>query len=133
MTEEYKEHLKVLLSNLDEEDTITLMGIILDNMYSTADINKIKRVRQNVANLNDKISSKYRDIKWGECRANGHTFEPWQRDEDTCIFVKDYEGDSHYEDYAIFERVCSNCGYHEIKRINLKELNNYGKNRTKKR
>lgn len=133
MTEEYKEHLKVLLSNLDEEDTITLTGIILENVYSTADITKIKRVKQSINELNDRISSKYRNIKWGECRANGHTFEPWQRGEDTHIFVKDYEGDSHYEDYAVYERICSNCGYHEVKRISLEELNNYGKRRTKKR
>lgn len=133
MTEENKEHLKVLLSNLDEEDAITLTGIILEKIYSTADIAKIKRVRQSINELNGKISSKYRDIKWAECRANGHAFGSWQRDEDTRIFVKDYEGDSHYEDYAVFERACSNCGYHEVKTISLEELNNYGINRTKKR
>lgn len=133
MTKEYEDKFKVLLSNLDEEDTITLMGIILDNLYSTADITKIKKVKQSINELNDRISSKYRDIKWGECRANGHTFEPWQRRDNMRIFVKDYEGDSHYEDYAIFERVCPNCGYHEVKKISLEELNNYGKRRTKKR
>lgn len=133
MTEEHKNHFKVLLSNLDEEDTITLTGIILENLYSTADITKIKRVKQSVNELNDRMSSKYRDIKWGECRANGHTFEPWQRGEDTSIFIKDYEGDSHYEDYAIYERVCTNCGYREVKRISLEELKNYGKKKTKKR
>ena len=133
MTEEHKNHFKVLLSNLDEEDTITLTGIILENLYSTADITTIKRVKQSVSELNDGISSKYRNIKWGECRENGHTFEPWQRDEDTSIFIKDYEGDSHYEDYAMFERVCTNCGYREVKRISLEELKNYGKKKTKKR
>lgn len=133
MTEEHKNHFKVLLSNLDEEDTITLTGIILENLYSTADITTIKRVKQSVSELNDGISSKYRNIKWGECRENGHTFEPWQRDEDTSIFIKDYEGDSHYEDYAMFERVCTNCGYREVKRISLEELKNYGKNKSKKR
>lgn len=133
MTEEHKNHFKVLLSNLDEEDTITLTGIILENLYSTADITKIKRVKQSVSELNDRMSSKYRDIKWGECRANGHTFEPWQRGEDTSIFIKDYEGDSHYEDYAVYERVCTNCGYREVKRISLEELKNYGKKKTKKR
>ena len=133
MTEEHKNHFKVLLSNLDEEDTITLTGIILENLYSTADITTIKRVKQSVSELNDGISSKYRNIKWGECRENGHTFEPWQRGEDASIFVRDYEGDSHYEDYAMFERVCTNCGYRETKKISLEELNNYGKSRTKKR
>ncbi len=133
MTEEHKNHFKVLLSNLDEEDTITLTGIILENLYSTADITKIKRVKQSVNELNNSISSKYRNVKWGECRENGHTFEPWQRGEDASIFVKDYEGDSHYEDYAMFERVCTNCGYRETKKISLEELNNYGKSRTKKR
>ena len=133
MTEEFKNHFKVLLSNLDEEDTITLTGIILENLYSTADITTIKRVKQSVSELNDGISSKYRNIKWGECRENGHTFEPWQRDEDTSIFIKDYEGDSHYEDYAMFERVCTNCGYREVKRISLEELKNYGKKKAKKR
>ena len=133
MTEEHKNHFKVLLSNLDEEDTITLTGIILENLYSTADITTIKRVKQSVSELNDGISSKYRNIKWGECRENGHTFEPWQRDEDTSIFIKDYEGDSHYEDYAMFERVCTNCGYREVKRISLEELKNYGKKKAKKR
>ena len=133
MTEEHKNHFKVLLSNLDEEDTITLTGIILENLYSTADITKIKRVKQSVNELNNSISSKYRNVKWGECRENGHTFEPWQRGEDASIFVMDYEGDSHYEDYAMFERVCTNCGYRETKKISLEELNNYGKSRTKKR
>ena len=133
MTEEHKNHFKVLLSNLDEEDTITLTGIILENLYSTADITKIKRVKQSVNELNDRMSSKYRDIKWGECRENGHTFEPWQRGEDASIFIKDYEGDSHYEDYAVYERVCTNCGYREVKRISLEELKNYGKKKTKKR
>ncbi len=133
MTEEHKNHFKVLLSNLDEEDTITLTGIILENLYSTADITKIKRVKQSVNELNNSISSKYRNVKWGECRENGHTFEPWQRGEDASIFVRDYEGDSHYEDYAMFERVCTNCGYRETKKISLEELNNYGKSRTKKR
>ena len=33
MTEEHKNMFKVLLSNLDEEDTITLTGIILENLY----------------------------------------------------------------------------------------------------
>ena len=133
MTEEHKNHFKVLLSNLDEEDTITLTGIILENLYSTADITKIKRVKQSVSELNDRISTKYRDIKHNECRANGHTFEPWQRGEDTSIFIKDYEGDSHYEDYAVYERVCTNCGYREVKRISLEELKNYGKKKAKKR
>ena len=133
MTKEDENMFKVLLSNLDEEDTITLMGIILDNVYSTADITKIKRVKQSVSELNDRISTKYHDIKWGECRENGHTFESWQRGEDTSIFVKDYEGDSHYEDYAVYERVCTNCGYREVKRISLEELKNYGKNKSKKR
>lgn len=133
MTEEHKNHFKVLLSNLDEEDTITLTGIILENLYSTADITKIKRVKQSVSELNDRMSSKYRDIKWGECRENGHTFEPWQRGEDASIFIKDYEGDSHYEDYAVYERVCTNCGYREVKRISLEELKNYCKKKTKKR
>ena len=133
MTEEHKNHFKVLLSNLDEEDTITLTGIILENLYSTADITTIKRVKQSVSELNDGISSKYRNIKWGECRENGHTFESWQRGEDTSIFIKDYEGDSHYEDYAVYERVCTNCGYREVKRISLEELKNYGKNKSKKR
>lgn len=133
MTEEHKNHFKVLLSNLDEEDNITLTGIILENLYSTADITKIKRVKQSVNELNNSISSKYRNVKWGECRENGHTFEPWQRGEDASIFVRDYEGDSHYEDYAMFERVCTNCGYRETKKISLEELNNYGKSRTKKR
>ena len=133
MTEEHKNMFKVLLSNLDEEDTITLTGIILENLYSTADITKIKRVKQSVSELNDRISTKYRDIKWGECRANGHTFEAWQRGEDTSIFIKDYEGDSHYEDYAVYERVCTNCGCREVKRISLEELKNYGKKKAKKR
>ena len=133
MTKEDENMFKVLLSNLDEEDTITLTGIILENLYSTADITKIKRVKQSVNELNNSISSKYRNVKWGECRENGHTFEPWQRGEDASIFVKDYEGDSHYEDYAMFERVCTNCGYRETKKISLEELNNYGKSRTKKR
>ena len=133
MTKEDENMFKVLLSNLDEEDTITLMGIILDNVYSTADITKIKRVKQSVSELNDRISTKYHDIKWGECRENGHTFESWQRGEDTSIFVKDYEGDSHYEDYAVYERVCTNCGYHEIRKISLEELQNYGKKKAKKR
>lgn len=133
MTEEHKNMFKVLLSNLDEEDTITLTGIILDNVYSTADITKIKRVKQSVSELNDRISSKYRDIKHNECRANGHTFESWQRGENTRIFIKDYEGDSHYEDYAVYERVCTNCGYREVKRISLEELQNYGKKKAKKR
>ena len=133
MTEEHKNHFKVLLSNLDEEDTITLTGIILENLYSTADITKIKRVKQSVNELNNSISSKYRNVKWGECRENGHTFEPWQRGEDASIFVRDYEGDRPYEDYAMFERVVTNCGYRETKKISLEELNNYGKSRTKKR
>ena len=133
MTKEDENMFKVLLSNLDEEDTITLMGIILDNVYSTADITKIKRVKQSVSELNDRISTKYRDIKWGECRANGHIFEPWQRGENTRIFIKDYEGDSHYEDYAVYERVCTNCGYREVKRISLEELQSYGKKKAKKR
>lgn len=133
MTEEHKNMFKVLLSNLDEEDTITLMGIILDNVYSTTDIANIKRIKQNVSILNENISNKYHDIKWGECRANGHTFEPWQRGENTSIFVKDYEGDSHYEEYAVYERVCTNCGYHEIRKISLEELQNYGKKKAKKR
>ena len=133
MTKEDENMFKVLLSNLDEEDTITLMGIILDNVYSTADITKIKRVKQSVSELNDRISTKYHDIKWGECRENGHTFESWQRGEDTSIFVKDYEGDSHYEDYAVYERVCTNCGYREVKRISLEELQSYGKKKAKKR
>ena len=131
MTKEDEKMFKVLLSNLNEEDTITLMSIILDNVYSTADITKIKRVKQSVSELNDRISTKYRDIKHNECRANGHIFESWQRGENTRIFIKDYEGDSHYEDYAIYERVCPNCGYREVKKISLEELQNYGKTRTK--
>ncbi len=133
MTKEDENMFKALLSNLDEENTIALMGIILDNTYSSADIAKIKRVRQWVNELNSKISNKYQDIKFGECREKGHTFGSWQRGDDVRAFIKDYEGDSHYEEYAVYERTCTNCGHHEIRKISLEELHNYGKKKTKMR
>lgn len=131
MTIDDQNKFKLILSNVDQEDSIELVGIILESMYSKADIMDIKSINSRLNRLITSIYNKYHDIKWQECNQEGHKFGNWEPVNNMYSFVRDYEGDSHYEEYACYERTCSHCGYKERKRINLEEVRKHTKKRAK--